>query len=98
MGDELVLLLILIMAEEKKYWLPAKTHGWGWGFPSTWQGWLVLAGFVGFMIGAGCWFASSENLISYLVAVSVAMVLLLFICYRKGEPPRWRWGSSEDGE
>jgi len=27
------------------YWFPAKRYGWGWGFPITWQGWLVLLGF-----------------------------------------------------
>ena len=26
---------------EKEYWFPAKKYGWGWGLPSTWQGWVV---------------------------------------------------------
>ncbi len=25
------------------YWFPAKTYGWGWGLPVTWQGWVVTA-------------------------------------------------------
>ena len=28
------------------YWFPARRYGWGWGLPATWQGWLVLAGYV----------------------------------------------------
>ena len=25
-------------------WFPAKTFGWGWGVPKTWQGWVALVG------------------------------------------------------
>ncbi len=28
-----------------KYWFKAKNYGWGW-YPATWQGWLILAGFI----------------------------------------------------
>ena len=35
------------MNEPEKYWFPAKRYGWGWGLPSTWQGWIVLAGLCG---------------------------------------------------
>jgi hypothetical protein len=30
------------MQTERKYWFPAKRYGWGWGIPSSWQGWLVF--------------------------------------------------------
>jgi len=33
------------MESQRKYWFPAKRYGWGWGIPSTWQGWLVLGAF-----------------------------------------------------
>jgi len=33
------------MQTERKYWFPAKGYGWGWGIPSSRQGWLVLATF-----------------------------------------------------
>ena len=26
------------------YWFPAKSYGFGWGLPITWQGWLVFLG------------------------------------------------------
>ncbi len=38
------------MQTERKYWFPAKRYGWGWGFPSTWQGWVVFAAFVGLLV------------------------------------------------
>src|SRR6266702_3273794 len=31
------------MQSDGKYWFPAKRYGYGWGIPTTWQGWLVLA-------------------------------------------------------
>jgi hypothetical protein len=34
-----------------RHWFPAKTYGWGWGLPSTWQAWVVLGGYVGLLIG-----------------------------------------------
>jgi len=35
-----------------RYWFPAKRYGWGWGLPSTWEGWLLLVGYLGLMVGA----------------------------------------------
>jgi hypothetical protein len=31
------------MANSNQNWFPAKRYGWGWGPPTTWQGWLLLA-------------------------------------------------------
>ena len=31
------------MADIPNYWFPAKRHGWGWSYPRTWQGWVVVA-------------------------------------------------------
>ena len=28
--------------DQSRYWFAAKTYGWGWGLPLTWEGWLVL--------------------------------------------------------
>ncbi len=38
------------MQNERKYWFSAKRYGWGWGIPSSWQGWLVLAAFVALLV------------------------------------------------
>jgi len=27
----------------KDFWFPAKRFGWGWGPPTKWRGWAVLA-------------------------------------------------------
>ena len=37
------------MQNATRYWFPAKRYGWGWGFPITWEGWLTLAVFSGWL-------------------------------------------------
>ena len=77
---------------DKQYWFPAKRYGWGWGLPTTWQGWVVYGVYfvlllVGLLVVPP---AQSEiGFIAYVVALSAALCAL---CYAKGEPPKWRWG------
>ena len=80
------------MPDEHKYWFPAKRYGWGWGFPSCWQGWLVLAAFIILLVIGSILFPPGKQLWPYLAYVAVLCVLLIGICWRKLEPPRWRWG------
>jgi hypothetical protein len=35
---------------------------------------------------------TSTQLVFYLLYVIVLCALLIAVCWRKGEPPRWRWG------
>lgn len=83
------------MQSEGNYWFPAKRYGWGWGLPAKWQGWLVLAVFVG-LLGAGAiLFPPRSAPVFYFAYVIVLGALLLGVCWLKGEPPRWRWGDDE---
>ena len=76
------------MQDERKYWFPAKRYGWGWGLPVTWQGWAVLVAFMVLMVG-GQIFVQHDLLWPYR---SLLIVLLIGVCWLKGEPPRWRSG------
>jgi len=80
------------MHTEREYWFPAKRYGWGWGIPTTWQGWLVLAAFAVLLIVGSIMVPPGKQIWSYLAYVAVLCVLLTGICWLKGEPPRWRWG------
>ncbi|MEK7099595.1 MAG: hypothetical protein AAB883_00435 [Patescibacteria group bacterium] len=90
----------------KNLWFRAKQYGWGW-YPITWQGWAVTALYVvlytvsGVLFGAlapavlaggGSVAAGALLLISWTILLSAS---LLAVCYRYGEPPRWRWGSKD---
>lgn len=75
-----------------KAWFAAKTYGYGWGRPLRWQGWAVLSGFI-VLLGAGGFGLRPDMHPGYFVAYVVGLgVALTIICWRKGEPARWRWG------
>ncbi len=80
------------MSGQKRYWFPTRTYGWGWGLPTAWQGWVVLAAFLVLSLFAAALFPPSSNPGAFTFAVIVLAVLLVVICWIKGEPPRWRWG------
>jgi len=80
-----------VMQTEHKYWFPAKRYGWGWGLPNCWQGWLVLAVFVGLVVVGSFIFPPRAELGLYLACIFVLCALLVALCWLKGEPPRWRW-------
>jgi len=76
---------------EKRYWFPAKRYGFGWGLPCSWQGWLVLGGYV-LLLATGRVLLPPSQTIKFVVYVVALSVVLVAICYAKGEPPKWRWG------
>jgi hypothetical protein len=82
--------------ERREIWFPAKRYGWGWGLPVTWQGWLVLAGYFLLAIGGAGILLSKPNAVASPIAFSVYMLLLslalIWVCWIKGERPKWRWG------
>lgn len=80
------------MAQQDKYWFPAKRYGYGWGLPRLWQGWAVLAAYVGCIALAHVFFPARIHAGIFAGIVIVATLALVVICRRKGEPARWRWG------
>ena len=80
------------MATPSRYWFPAKRYGWGWGPPVTWEGWVVLAVYTVLLVLGGALFLLAKGLVLYTLFVGVISFALLGVCYRKGEPPKWRWG------
>lgn len=79
-----------------KIWFRAKTYGWGW-YPVTWQGWLIIAGFIlidvlNFLRLDATSHSSSDTLRPFIIETAMMTVVLIIICWRTGEKPRWRWG------
>jgi hypothetical protein len=75
-----------------KYWFPAKRHGWGWGPPSAWQGWVVLLTYITLVLGGIPFVQVPTGRAVYLAYVFVLTVALIAICWLTGERPRWRRG------
>ena len=73
-----------------KLWFRQRDYGWGW-FPITIEGWLVVAGFVSWIIYISSQVEtySSEGLI---IRLAIAILLLIIIGYAKGPKPQWHWG------
>ena len=80
------------MSNPPKFWFPAKKYGWGWGMPRTWQGMLVLLTFSILLVAGTLLFDAESSLVVFLCYVGILSGALLAICWRKGEPTRWRWG------
>jgi len=80
------------MPDGGDYWFPAKRYGWGWGLPVTWQGWLVLAAFFALVLLGVYLFPPRRSLAIFLSYIVVLSLLMIGMCWLKGEPPRWRWG------
>ena len=77
------------MINKKDIWFKAKTYGWGW-CPCTWQGWVVILSFIiGITINS---MFVIKNKILFGANMCVLVMILIIICLKKGEKPRWRWG------
>jgi hypothetical protein len=73
------------------YWFPAKRYGWGWGPPVDWRGWVFMFGWLAvFFSGVG--FLISRSSLMHVPFAAAMVIVLLAVCYWKGERPRWRWG------
>ncbi len=75
---------------ERTVWFPAKKYGWGWGLPNCWQGWVVLTTYLGLLFGGAFLVAKHTGL--YVGYAGTLSIVLIIICYLKGEKPCWRWG------
>jgi hypothetical protein len=93
----------MVKDKKTKLWFRAKLYGWGWT-PVTWQGWLVTLGYAIVIAdqitstvnydktGSG---SVSDTMIYFGLNFILSTVLLLVICYMKGERAGWRWGGKK---
>ena len=77
-------------------WFKRKLYGWGW-VPVRWQGWAVVLAFIVFSILNGIYLEqfsepSNSDIAWFSVRIAIAVVVLIYICYKTGEKPRWQWG------
>jgi hypothetical protein len=84
------------MEQEKKLWFKAKTYGWGWT-PITWQGWAItllyiVVSFLVFFRIDGNQQSVSDILVNFVFVEAFLTLLLIWVCYIKGEKPHWSWG------
>ena len=68
------------------YWFPAKRYGWGWGLPCSWQGWIVMVAYVILLVCALFIVNPEVNKGGFVVSVLTINIVMLLICWFKGEP------------
>lgn len=93
----------MVKEQKNKLWFKAKRFGWGWT-PVTWQGWLVTLGYVIILVDQAASTmrydktgsaSVNDTMIYFGLNFILSTVLLLIICYMKGERPSWRWGNKK---
>ena len=80
----------------RELWFKAKRYGWGWT-PCSIKGWVItLIYIIGFVIAEFYFILAFNKEISRITIFGIFTVLwispLIWICYKKGEKPGWRWG------
>ncbi len=72
--------------EQAKYWFPAKADGMGWGFPTAWQGRVVMAAYIGLLVGLA---QVVKWTLGFAGIAVVLTMLFVAVCWWKGErrPP-----------
>ncbi len=84
----------------KKLWFKRKKYGYGW-VPSSWEGWFVIVLYILFLILK---FENADipprtfndTIFGIVVPMVVATIILLVVCYVKGEKLKWMWGDDND--
>ena len=77
------------------YWFRRKLYGWGWT-PATREGWAVTIIFLLFALGLAIRSEkiglTDERIVKeLLLPIAVAVIILVYICFKTGEPPKWQW-------
>ena len=83
------------MQGEQKYWFPAKRYGWGWGFPTTWQGMVAMLIYAAALGASLKWLMPRHEPGLLMLCVGALTAALVLVCWLKGEPPSWRWGGHD---
>ncbi len=84
------------------YWFKRKLYGYGWT-PAKPQGWLVIGFFVlALVLNALRFdFSGGDNggaVINFLIQSLVLILVLILVCYKTGEKPKWQWGIEDDSD
>lgn len=75
---------------KKPLWFRRKTYGWGW-YPSSWQGWIIIAVGILLIVLSSLLLESHPSL--YFISVFSLVGLIVLIAYLTGEKPKWQWGN-----
>lgn len=98
--NQLKIYLKYLRNNPEGYWFKRKLYGWGWT-PVRVEGWLTIIVFIVLVIANSYRLENKvtnpNDMVWPFVLETVLMTgILLWICYKKGESPRWQWGLPEE--
>ncbi|WP_088306979.1 hypothetical protein [Novosphingobium sp. B 225] len=76
-------------------WFAAKRYGIGAGRPIVWQGWVLLASYLGVLAGLGRFSAHAQGgaRVSALVVFVICTTLFLLLVHKRTQGGwKWHWG------
>jgi hypothetical protein len=73
------------MSHKTVYWFKAKRYGYGWGLPCSWRGWAFFVPWLLLCLITVRELAVRRNAI-YTAALALETLVLVLVCYWKGEP------------
>ena len=76
-----------------KIWFRRKLYGWGWT-PSTWEGWVVILVWV--LLFTSLMINIEHNVVLRVLLIFISVLVLIYVCYKKGEKPKWQWGKRKE--
>lgn len=75
-----------------KPWFNPKRYGYGAGLPCSWEGWLLMAGYLAIILGGPYLLIDADWRLKGGI-MAVATIALIVICAAKTRGGwRWRWG------
>lgn len=83
---------------KQNYWFKRRRYGYGWT-PVTRRGWLAIIGFLAVVLGSvftikeAAWDEFTSEAFVCIVLFALSVAVLVYISYKKGPMPKWRWGS-----
>lgn len=79
---------------ERPEWFAAKRYGVGSALPISWQGWLVLVGYIAIACAAP-WVFHPRPLLALSIIIPATILFLIIAAKTTRGGWRWRWGDSE---
>jgi hypothetical protein len=75
-------------------WFAPKRYGYGSGLPISWQGWVVMLGFMAFTFADALLFATRPFVLIAVLIPAIAILLVVTARTTRGGW-RWRWGDED---
>lgn len=74
----------------EKAWFRVKKHGYGVGLPISWQGWLLLFGYIFTILMTALLHSEAASLVVLLILTPIALV----VAYLRSDDD-WRWRNGD---